>query len=65
MRIRLTLDDELVAKARVITGLTATSAVIDAALKALIQHDAAKQLILLGGTEPDLRPIRRRRMDPK
>jgi Arc/MetJ family transcription regulator len=63
MRIRLTLDDGLVAKARAITGLTETSDVINAALKALIAREAGRRLIRLGGTEPAPEDIRRRRTD--
>ncbi len=48
MRTTLVLDDELMAQAQVLTGLKEKSAVVRAALKALIAREAAKRLILLG-----------------
>jgi Arc/MetJ family transcription regulator len=64
MRTTVTLDDELMAKARSITGLKETSAVLRTALTALIEQEAARRLARLGGSEPDLRPVPRRRTDP-
>ena len=61
MQITLDLDDELVAEAQAYTGLTDISAVIHVALKALVQREAARRLALLGGTQPDLKDIPRRR----
>ncbi|CAM5437193.1 type II toxin-antitoxin system VapB family antitoxin [Sphingobium scionense] len=61
MRTTLALDDELLAEAQELTGLTEKSALVREALKALIQREAARRLALLGGTEPDLElPPRRR-----
>ncbi|WHO39565.1 type II toxin-antitoxin system VapB family antitoxin [Sphingobium sp. AP49] len=61
MRTTLALDDELLAEAQELTGLTEKSALVREALKALIQREAARRLALLGGTEPDLAlPPRRR-----
>ena len=65
MRTTVTLDDELVAKAQTYTGIQEKSALIREALKRLIEHEAARRLARLGGTEPDLRPIPRRRMGRK
>jgi Arc/MetJ family transcription regulator len=64
MRTTVTLDDELMAKARSITGLKETSAVLRTALTALIEQEAARRLARLGGSEPDLRPVPRRRTEP-
>jgi Arc/MetJ family transcription regulator len=61
MRTTVTLDDELVAKAEFYTGIKEKSALIREALAALVQREAARRLARLGGTEPDLRPIPRRR----
>ena len=61
MRTTLALDDDLLAEAQELTGLTEKSALVREALKALIQREAARRLALLGGTEPDLElPPRRR-----
>jgi len=61
MRITVMLDDDLLAYARQFTGLTGTSAVVTKALEALIEREAAKRLALLGGSQPGLKPIPRRR----
>ena len=61
MRTTVTLDDELVAKAQEITGTTEKSALINEALRAIVQRDAARRLAALGGTMPDLEVPDRRR----
>jgi len=61
MRTTLALDDELIEKAQAYTGLTEKSALVREALKALIEREAARRLARLGGTEPDLVDIPRRR----
>jgi Arc/MetJ family transcription regulator len=61
MRTTLNLDDELMATAAALTGIKEKTAVIHAGLEALIAREAARRLAALGGTEPDLRPIPRRR----
>jgi Arc/MetJ family transcription regulator len=61
MRTTVALDEELVAKAQALTGLHEKSALLREALTALIQRESAKRLARLGGTEPDLKPIRRER----
>jgi len=65
MRTTIALDDELVAKATFYTGILEKSALIREALRALIQREAARRLARLGGSEPDLKPIRRRRTSRK
>ena len=61
MRTTLALDDELLAKAQAFTGLKEKSAVVREALKALIERESARRLARLGGSEPDLEPVPRRR----
>ena len=61
MRTTIAIDDELFAKAQKFAGVTEKSAVVREALKALIEREAARRLARLGGTEPQLRPIPRRR----
>ncbi|MEA1834695.1 type II toxin-antitoxin system VapB family antitoxin [Methylobacterium durans] len=65
MRATLALDDELVAQAQAVTGLTETSSLLREALKALIERESARRLARLGGSEPDLRAAPRRRPEPK
>lgn len=60
MRTTLTLDDDLLAKAQALTGLTEKSALVREALQALIQRESARRLALLGGSEPQLKPVPRR-----
>lgn len=62
MRTTLALDDDLVARAQEYTGLQEKSALVREALRALIEREASRRLARLGGTEPDLVPIPRRRM---
>ena len=61
MRTTLALDDELLAKAQALTGMTEKSALVKEALRALIQRESARRLALLGGSEPQLTDILRRR----
>lgn len=61
MRTTLALDDDLVAKAQEFTGLKEKSALVREALKALVERESARRLILLGGSEPDLDAAPRRR----
>lgn len=64
MRTTLALDDDLVEQAQVYTGLKEKSALVREALKALIQRESARRLARLGGTQPDLADVPRRRLDP-
>ena len=61
VRTTLSLDDELLADAQEYTGIKEKSALVNAALKALVQREAARRLAAMGGTEPDLKDIPRRR----
>ncbi|MEO7521880.1 MAG: type II toxin-antitoxin system VapB family antitoxin [Gemmatimonas sp.] len=61
MRTTINLDDDLVAKAQQLTGITERTAVLHEALRALIARETARRLIRLGGSEPGLRPVPRRR----
>jgi Arc/MetJ family transcription regulator len=61
MRTTLNMDDELVAHARRLSGIREKTALVRAGLEALIARESAKRLAALGGTEPSLRRIPRRR----
>jgi Arc/MetJ family transcription regulator len=61
VRTTIVLDDELVAEAQNLTGIKEKSALVRAALTALIEREAARRLARLGGSEPDLRKVPRRR----
>lgn len=63
MRTTLNLDDELLAQAQQISGVTERTQLIREALLALVQRESARRLARLGGTETQLQPIPRRK-DP-
>jgi Arc/MetJ family transcription regulator len=63
-RTTLILDDELLEEARKLTGLEEKTAVIHEALRALVRRESAKALADLGGSQPDLKSIPRRRSEP-
>jgi Arc/MetJ family transcription regulator len=61
MRTTLNLDDDLMRRAILLTGIEEKTAVIHAGLEALIARESARRLARLGGTMPDLAlPPRRR-----
>ena len=62
MRTTIVLDDDLLARAQELTGLTEKSALVRAALKALVERESARRLARLGGIAPDLEAPPRRRM---
>jgi hypothetical protein len=61
MRTTLIIDDELIERARSLSGIQEKTSLVRAGLEALIAREAAKRLAALGGSEPRLRPVRRRR----
>jgi metal-responsive CopG/Arc/MetJ family transcriptional regulator len=61
MRITVVLDAALVEKAIAYTGISQKSQLIREAFKALIERESARALAKLGGSEPQLTAIRRRR----
>ena len=61
MRTTLILDDDLVAKARGVTGVQEKTALVHEGLRALIARESARKLAALGGSEPQLRAVARRR----
>jgi Arc/MetJ family transcription regulator len=63
MHTTLALDDDLIAKAQALTGVTEKAALVREALCALIHRESAKRLALLGGSEPQLQAVPRRQTD--
>jgi Arc/MetJ family transcription regulator len=61
MRTTIVLDDELLAEAQRLTGIGERTVLVRAALTALIERESARRLARLGGTEPELEGIPRRR----
>lgn len=65
MRTTINLDDRLVVEAQRVTGIKERTALIREGLKALIERESARRLARLGGTEPELEPVSRRRLNSK
>ncbi|MGH8564508.1 MAG: type II toxin-antitoxin system VapB family antitoxin [Gammaproteobacteria bacterium] len=61
MRTTVNLDDRLLSEAQRVTGLKERTTLIHEGLKALIERESARRLARLGGSEPRLQPIPRRR----
>jgi Arc/MetJ family transcription regulator len=61
MRMAVSLDDDLLAQAELLCADLERSALLKEALRALVQRESAKRLAALGGSEPELKPIPRRR----
>jgi len=64
MRTTINLDDQLLGEAQRITGMKERTALIHEGLRALIERESARRLARLGGSEPGLRPVPRRRPEP-
>jgi Arc/MetJ family transcription regulator len=61
MKTTLNIDDTLLAEAERLTRIREKTALVRAGLEALIAREQARRLARLGGTEPKLRAIPRRR----
>jgi Arc/MetJ family transcription regulator len=61
MRTTLIIDDKLVQRARELTGIQEKTALVREGLAALIARESGKRLAALGGTQPKLASVRRRR----
>jgi len=61
MRTTLIIDEGLLARARELTGIREKTALVRAGLEALIARESARRLAALGGSQPKLSNIPRRR----
>lgn len=61
MRTTLIIDEGVLERARELTGIQEKTALVRAGLQALIEREAAKRLAALGGTQPKMSSIPRRR----
>lgn len=64
MRTTLNIDEALLGEAARLTGVTEKTALVRRGLEALIARESARRLAALGGSEPALRPVPRRRSAP-
>ncbi|WP_421760376.1 type II toxin-antitoxin system VapB family antitoxin [Devosia sp.] len=61
MRTTITVDDELMEKAALYTGIKERSALVREALQQLVSREAGRRLAAMGGTEPEfMAPPRQR-----
>lgn len=65
MRTTINLDDALLEQAQELSGVQERSALLREALTALVQRESARRLAQLGGSQPDLSPVPRRRTPAK
>jgi Arc/MetJ family transcription regulator len=61
MRTTLILDDDLIDKARGLTGVAEKTSLVHEGLRALIARESARRLAALGGREPAVQSAPRRR----
>lgn len=61
MRSTINLDDNLMERAKYLTGTKETAAVVRQALETLVRVESGKRLIALGGSMPDADAAPRRR----
>lgn len=61
MRTTVNLEIDLLAEASRLTGVTERTALLHAGLRALIERESARRLARMGGSQPDLEPVPRRR----
>lgn len=61
MRMTINIDDALLIKLANLVGPLDHSVVVNAGLKALIEREVARRLARLGGTQPALGALSRRR----
>ncbi|HQZ83628.1 MAG TPA: type II toxin-antitoxin system VapB family antitoxin [Pyrinomonadaceae bacterium] len=61
MRTTIIIKDELLDRAAALAGIKEKTALIHAALQALIEKKARERLIALGGTAPEFKAGRRRK----
>jgi Arc/MetJ family transcription regulator len=61
MRTTVNIDDELLAKASKLAGPMDRTAILSEGLRALIERESAKRLARLGGTQPSIKVVPRRR----
>jgi len=63
MRTTLNIEDDLLAKAAKLTGIKEKTSLVRLGLEALVARESAKRLAALGGSEPNLEMIPRRRIE--
>jgi Arc/MetJ family transcription regulator len=62
MRTTLNIDDQILEKASLLTGVKEKTSLVRLGLEALIALESSKRLAKLGGSEKDVKDIPRRRI---
>ena len=65
MRTTITIDDQLMSEAQQITGVSERTTLVREGLRALIERESARRLSKLGASDPDLKPVPRRRTEKR
>ena len=65
MRTTVNIDDQLLAEAERLTGIHEKATLLREGLIALVERESARRLAALGGTQPQLGAIPRRRSKAK
>jgi Arc/MetJ family transcription regulator len=61
MRTTLNIDDQLLEDAQRLTDISEKTALVREGLRALIERESSRRLARLGGSQPQLKSIPRRR----
>ncbi len=65
MRTTLNIDDAILKKAALLTGIHEKTALVRMGLESLIAQESRKRLAALGGSQPKLKAAPRRRSAPR
>lgn len=65
MRTTVNIDDELFSTAAELTGIRGKATLLREGLKALVERESARRLARLGGSDPGLGEVPRRRIAEK
>lgn len=65
MKTTLNIDDDVLAEAMRLTGISEKTALVHAGLQALVARESARRLAALGGSQPTVSPVPRRRSEPR
>ena len=63
VRTTVNLDDELLAKAELVSGIRERASLVNEGIRALIERESARRLARLGGSQPQLELVRRRQTE--
>ena len=62
MKVTVDIDESLLREAGRLTGILGVNALVSAGLRALVERESAARLASLGGSEPQLQAVPRRRL---